>query len=256
MSPQQCSVTPPRCIAAARNAGAPLAGPQVIWHNRAPAADTAGQPTPHSRQLCPFVTTESAPMSRSQCARVNASGSGPPASGAGGRRLRGRVVGRALDLLVASTALVAVAPVCLLIAILVKLDSKGPVFVTRVHFGRNGRRHSIAKFRTTRAGGRPHLVAVSALDTEGACRCNDPRLTRIGRLLRRLGLDELPTLWSVVLGDLSLVGPHPLMVRETAGAWKRRRFRVQPGVSSFWQNGPTGSPASADKVWQHGRSED
>jgi lipopolysaccharide/colanic/teichoic acid biosynthesis glycosyltransferase len=149
-------------------------------------------------------------MSQKQRAGLIALGRATPAFGAAGPRRRGRLVRRALDLLVASIVLVAVAPMCLLIAILVKLDSKGPVFVAERHFGRNGRRFSIPKFRTMAAGGRPHLVAGSTPDETMR---NDPRLTRVGRLLRRLGLDELPTLWSVLIGDLSLVGPHPVMAR-------------------------------------------
>jgi len=152
-------------------------------------------------------------MSQNQRAGIDASGRATPMARVGGRRRSRRRVQRTLDLLLASAALVAVAPVCLVIAILVKLDSKGPVFVTHLHFARNGRRFSIPKFRTLRAGGRPHLVPVSAHETSGSSRGNDPRLTRVGRLLRRFGLDELPTLWSVVIGDLSLVGPHPLMAR-------------------------------------------
>jgi lipopolysaccharide/colanic/teichoic acid biosynthesis glycosyltransferase len=169
--------------------------------------------------------------------------------------LRAHRVRRALDLLVASMALVALAPVYLLIAILVKLDSKGPVLVTQLHFSRNGRRFSIPKFRTMHGGGRPQLVALSAYDRPGAVMHEDPRLTRAGRFLRRLGLDELPTLWSVLIGDMSLCGPRPLPAREPAGAWQPRRLRSGPGLTPPWQRRP-GSPAPVGKAWSSTRSED
>jgi len=169
---------------------------------------------------------------------------------------RDRLVQRVFDVLLATMALVAVAPACLLIAILVKLDSKGPVFVTRSHIGRNGRRCSIAKFRTMHARGGRHLVALSAHDTEHSATCVDPRLTRVGRVVQHFGLDELPRLWSVLLGDMSLVDPRPLMAHETEEAWQPRRLHVRPGITSLWQNGRTPSPSCPGKVWRHTRREE
>src|SRR5262245_1550997 len=145
-------------------------------------------------------------MFQKRCAGTNASGSGLPAPGLLWRR-RGRRVHRALDLLVAGRARVALGPVYLLVAIRLSVGSGGPVFVTQIHTGRNGRRCSIPKFRTTYAGGRPQLHAVST----HAATPNDPRRTRLGRFLHRAGLDELPALWSVFVGDLSLLGPRPLV---------------------------------------------
>lgn len=156
---------------------------------------------------------------------------------------------RALDVLAAGMALVAVAPLFLLIAILVKLDSRGPVFVTQRHCGRNGRLFSLPKFRTIHASGGRHLVALSAHETAETGMLTDPRLTRVGRLLRRFSLDELPKLWSVLLGDMSLCGPGPL-ADENEGAWQQRP-RVRPGVASSWPNGRTA--AWPGKVWQQTR---
>ena len=191
-------------------------------------------------------------MSQNACSGINLSGRGAPAAPVRGKR--DRPVKRALDPILAGTALVAVAPLCLLIAILVKLDSKGPVFVTQPHFGRNGRRFQLPKLRTMHAGGGRHLVALPAHETAETGMPSDPRLTRVGRLLRRFSLDELPKLWSVLLGDMSLCGPGPRIADENEGAC--RLPRVGPGVTSPWQNGRTAPPAYLGRVWQQTRRQE
>lgn len=140
------------------------------------------------------------------------------------------VAKRFFDILVSAALLVLLSPVLLAIAIWVKLDSKGPVLYMQERVGMSGRRFGMLKFRTMRVGaeeeGRP-----------GWTRPGDPRRTRAGAVLRPLSLDELPQLWNVFAGDMSLVGPRPPLPDEAAqyGHHMRRRLAVKPGITGLWQ---------------------
>jgi exopolysaccharide biosynthesis polyprenyl glycosylphosphotransferase len=146
----------------------------------------------------------------------------------------------ALDRTAAAVALVLLAPVLVLLAALVKLTSRGPVLFMQERGGLNGRPFRMLKFRTMRVGAeqeRESLLALNQMDGPVFKIDNDPRVTRFGGFLRRSSLDELPQLFNVLLGHMSLVGPRPLPVGETRGLHGpfRRRLSVRPGLTCLWQ---------------------
>ncbi len=147
---------------------------------------------------------------------------------------------RALDIAVSAFALLGLLPLLLLIAIAVKLTSPGPVFFVQWRIGLNGRRFRFPKFRSMVADAESRLSEVLAqneMDGPVFKMKRDPRVTRLGGILRRYSLDELPQLWCVLKGDMSLVGPRPLMSHEIDGhaSWQRRRLSMRPGLTCLWQ---------------------
>ena len=147
---------------------------------------------------------------------------------------------RTVDLLGAGIGLVLLSPLLLLIAVLVKLTSRGPVLFTQIRDGLGGRQFRIIKFRTMVVGADAQQAGLRRHnEQDGPCFkiSNDPRLTAIGRYLRKSCLDELPQFWNVLKGDMTLVGPRPLDSRETCEitGWKRRRMEVTPGLTCIWQ---------------------
>jgi lipopolysaccharide/colanic/teichoic acid biosynthesis glycosyltransferase len=147
---------------------------------------------------------------------------------------------RSLDVVGATCGLIAAAPVILLAGVAIKLSSAGPVFYAQEREGLGGRRFQIWKLRTMRAGAdqlKDTLRPYSEQDGPAFKMMRDPRITRVGRILRRFSLDELPQLWNVLRGEMSLVGPRPLPVDESMGclAWQRRRLQVTPGLTCIWQ---------------------
>jgi exopolysaccharide biosynthesis polyprenyl glycosylphosphotransferase len=136
---------------------------------------------------------------------------------------------RAIDVVGAITALAAFAPLLAVLAVLVKLSSSGPVLFQQERVGKSGRRFAIYKFRTMYHD----VPAYGYSPTAG----EDPRVTRIGRILRRTSLDELPQLLNVLLGQMSLVGPRPEMpfIAERYDALQRQRLSVKPGMTCLWQ---------------------
>ena len=145
-----------------------------------------------------------------------------------------QVAKRALDILVASTLLAALAPLALLIAIAIKLESRGPVLFRQPRVGRNGRTFNVLKFRSMYTDARLHLDE-SGVMVKGR---EDPRTTKVGRSLRRFSLDEAPQLINVLRGEMSLVGPRPLIPQESealAENWHVRRFDLRPGLTGIWQ---------------------
>jgi exopolysaccharide biosynthesis polyprenyl glycosylphosphotransferase len=150
---------------------------------------------------------------------------------------------RAIDVLASATLLVVLAPLLAATAIAVKLTSPGPVFFAQERVGLNKRRLRVWKFRTMVADAERRMKEVEQLnEADGPvfkCR-KDPRITPLGAFLRKASIDELPQLWNVLKGDLSLVGPRPLPVRDYEGFghdWHRRRFSVRPGITCLWQIG-------------------
>ena len=148
---------------------------------------------------------------------------------------------RAIDLSGALIAIVLFAPVMLLAAAAIKLTSPGPIFFTQVRVGRNKRRFTMYKFRTMVADAEIQQLAVEDKNEAAGPVFkirSDPRVTRIGALLRRSSVDELPQLWNVLRGDMSLVGPRPLPLRDVqrfSESWLMRRFCVLPGITGLWQ---------------------
>jgi len=145
---------------------------------------------------------------------------------------------RALDLLVASLALALAAPLLALTAILIKLESRGPVFYRQRRVGRGGEPFELWKLRTMVTGAESMGAGIYVVE-------GDPRITRIGRLLRRLSLDELPNLINVLRGEMAIVGPRPT-VQEQVDRYterQRRRLEVKPGITGWAQvNGRTSLP--------------
>ena len=147
---------------------------------------------------------------------------------------------RAFDLLGASLGLLAISPFLLMIAIAIKLDSRGPVFFRQLRVGRHGQRFYMLKFRTMVDGADAMKDSLRDRNEakEGLFKiADDPRVTRVGRLLRRSALDELPQLLNVLRGEMSLVGPRPLVVEEDQRieGWHRRRLELMPGMTGPWQ---------------------
>jgi lipopolysaccharide/colanic/teichoic acid biosynthesis glycosyltransferase len=146
---------------------------------------------------------------------------------------------RAIDLGIVLLAGPAVVPLLAACVIAIRLDSPGPIFFAQQRTGRDGRRFRMYKFRTmvrdaeAMKSSLQHLSIVPYPDFKVP---NDPRITRVGRILRATSLDELPQLWSILRGDMSLVGPRPTSFDvSTYELWHTRRLEVPPGVTGMWQ---------------------
>ncbi len=148
---------------------------------------------------------------------------------------------RLLDLLIAAVVLVFLLPLFVLIAIVIKLDSRGPVLFVQQRMGFNKRRFRMFKFRTMQIDAEARLKEIEHLNEKKGPIFkirHDPRITRVGCWLRKASLDELPQLINVLLGDMSIVGPRPLSIRDALlleEAWQKRRFSVKPGLTCLWQ---------------------
>ena len=152
-----------------------------------------------------------------------------------------RLIKRLFDLVVATIALILLAPLLLLLALLVKLSSPGPVLYHSRRVGENGKLFTMYKFRTMYVGAEKEEEALISETADGKLvfekRQDDPRITSIGRFLRRYSLDELPQLYNVLLGEMSLVGPRPELPSLVAHyePWQRKRFSVPQGITGWWQ---------------------
>jgi exopolysaccharide biosynthesis polyprenyl glycosylphosphotransferase len=137
--------------------------------------------------------------------------------------------------------LLAMAPVFVVVAILIRLDSPGPVLFKQERVGLNKRRFRLFKFRTMFNGAEQQQQTLEGLNEAAGPVFkikDDPRITRVGKFLRRYSIDELPQLFNVVIGDMSLVGPRPLPVRDIDridAQWHKRRLSMKPGVTCLWQ---------------------
>lgn len=151
------------------------------------------------------------------------------------------VIKRATDIVISSLAWLLFSPVFFLTALLIKVTSPGPVFFIQERVGLSKRRFRLYKFRTMLSDAEERLAELEAWnEAKGPVFKirNDPRITPIGRYLRKTSIDELPQLWNILNGDMSLVGPRPLPVRDFKGFnkdWHRRRFSARPGITCLWQ---------------------
>ncbi|MBY0219427.1 MULTISPECIES: sugar transferase [Paenibacillus] len=135
-----------------------------------------------------------------------------------------------IDYFVAALLLLVTSPVMIIVALLIKLDSKGPIIFKQERYGKDGVKFCIYKFRTMRVDAPKYSVSPTTN--------NDPRVTRLGRILRKTSLDELPQLLNIIKGDMSFVGPRPeqkRIVEESYTDLERRRFLVKPGITGLWQ---------------------
>jgi exopolysaccharide biosynthesis polyprenyl glycosylphosphotransferase len=152
-----------------------------------------------------------------------------------------RVLKRTFDVVVSSTALIVFSPVLALTALAIRLDSSGPALFRQPRRGRYGSTFQIVKFRTMRIGAeadRSDVLHMNEVDGPlFKIKGRDPRVTRVGAFLRRTSLDELPQLWNVVKGEMSLVGPRPFVVYEAdkITGWAQRRLDMTPGITGLWQ---------------------
>ena len=145
---------------------------------------------------------------------------------------------RLIDILISGVALLVLAPLMAVTALVVKATSRGPVFFSQERCGLSGRRFTVHKFRSMVADAEERKAALEHLNTKQTAFKipNDPRLTRVGRWLRKFSLDELPQLWNVFTGDMSVVGPRPAVPNEVERyeGWQRRRLRMRPGLTCLW----------------------
>jgi exopolysaccharide biosynthesis polyprenyl glycosylphosphotransferase len=146
---------------------------------------------------------------------------------------------RGIDIALSSLALIVLAPAFALIALLIKLTSEGPVFYRQTRCGLGSRRFTLLKFRSMVNNAHEMLQELehhNEVDGPVFKMRNDPRCTNVGRWLRILSLDELPQLWNVLRGDMSLVGPRPPLPQEVEQyePWQRRRLRIRPGLTCLW----------------------
>jgi lipopolysaccharide/colanic/teichoic acid biosynthesis glycosyltransferase len=153
----------------------------------------------------------------------------------------GAVTKRCLDVLLSGVALVVLSPLFLLIAILIKLEDRGPVFFAQTRVGQFGREFRMFKFRSMCLDAEERLKELLAKNEQRQGVTfklkDDPRITRVGRRLRKFSMDELPQFFNVFRGEMSLVGPRPPVPREVAlySQADRRRLAVKPGITCIWQ---------------------
>src|ERR1700723_4347237 len=136
---------------------------------------------------------------------------------------------RMVDVLASFAGLVLLSPVLLVLSILIRLDSKGPAFYKSLRIGQHGNPFPMWKFRTMQVNSESQGLTTGK---------DDPRITRLGKVLRKYKIDELPQLFNVLKGDMSLVGPRAMSVRDYQlfnEDWQRRRFSVPPGITCLWQ---------------------
>lgn len=168
----------------------------------------------------------------------------------------GLTIKRAIDVVVSLVAIILLSPVMLLAALAVKLTSPGPTFFVQKRLGLNKRMFHIYKFRTMVVDAEARLKDLEHLnEADGAVFKikKDPRVTLVGSFLRKTSIDELPQLFNVLKGEMSLVGPRPLQVRDYelfethCGDWQRKRFSVRPGITCLWQI--TGRSSTTFEKW-------
>ncbi len=162
---------------------------------------------------------------------------------------------RVLDYSLGLTALLLSAPLLLLIAIGIKLDSPGPILFKQTRIGMNGRRFDMFKFRSMYTDAEQRLEKLMAQNESGNGMfkmANDPRVTRLGNVLRKFSLDELPQIFNVLRGEMSLVGPRPPLLRELEfyEPWHYVRFGSLPGMTGLWQVSGRSNIKNFDQVVQ------
>ena len=163
------------------------------------------------------------------------------------------VMRRTQDIILSLLALIILWPIMLIIAIVIYIDDpKGSPIFSQIRCGRSGKEFKLYKFRTMCVDAEEKLEPLlGSNEMEGPAFKikNDPRITRAGRILRRVSLDELPQLWNILKGDMSIVGPRPPLPREVElyDAYQRQRLYITPGLTCYWQIQPRRNDLSFDE---------
>ncbi len=156
-------------------------------------------------------------------------------------RRGGLIAKRLFDIAVSATVLTLLGPLFLMLALLIRLETRGPIFFGQTRVGKRGSLFKMWKFRSMYADAEQRKAALMKFNEMGDGVLfkmkNDPRITQIGKFLRKFSLDELPQLWNVLIGDMSLVGPRPPLPNEVAKytPYQRQRLDVVPGITCIWQ---------------------
>ena len=147
---------------------------------------------------------------------------------------------RLIDIICSFVGILAFSPLFIIIAIIIKFTSKGPVFFSQKRVGKYGREFDMYKFRSMVVNAeelKEKLAAQNEMSGPMFKMKDDPRVTKVGKFIRKTSLDELPQLWNVLKGDMSLVGPRPSLPKEVAQFedWMYKRLEVKPGLTCYWQ---------------------
>ena len=149
-------------------------------------------------------------------------------------------VKRLIDILASTLGLIVLSPIFLIISILIKLDSKGPIFFSQERVGFKGKTFKMYKFRSMVSNAEElkcNLMAQNEMSGPMFKMKHDPRITKVGKFIRKTSMDELPQLLNVLMGQMSLVGPRPSLPKEVAKfePWMLKRLEVKPGLTCYWQ---------------------
>ena len=150
------------------------------------------------------------------------------------------VIKRLIDVVCSFLGVLVLSPLFIIIAIIIKTTSKGPVFFSQKRVGKNGKEFNMYKFRSMVVNAeelKEKLAAQNEMSGPMFKMKDDPRVTKVGKFIRKTSLDELPQLWNVLKGDMSLVGPRPSLPKEVAQfeEWMYKRLEVKPGLTCYWQ---------------------
>lgn len=150
------------------------------------------------------------------------------------------VIKRVIDVVCSFVGVLVLSPLFIIIAIIIKFTSKGPVFFSQKRVGRDGKEFKMYKFRSMVVNAeelKEKLVAQNEMSGPMFKMKDDPRVTKVGKFIRKTSIDELPQLFNVLKGDMSLVGPRPSLPKEVAQFedWMYRRLEVKPGLTCYWQ---------------------
>lgn len=150
------------------------------------------------------------------------------------------VIKRLIDVVCSFMGVLVLSPLFIIIAIIIKATSKGPVFFSQKRVGKNGKEFNMYKFRSMVVNAeelKEKLAAQNEMSGPMFKMKDDPRITKVGKFIRKTSIDELPQLWNVLKGDMSLVGPRPSLPKEVAqfDKWMHKRLEVKPGLTCYWQ---------------------
>ena len=150
------------------------------------------------------------------------------------------VIKRVIDVVCSFVGVLVLSPLFVVIAIIIKFTSKGPVFFSQKRVGRDGKEFKMYKFRSMVVNAeelKEKLAAKNEMSGPMFKMKDDPRVTKVGKFIRKTSIDELPQLWNILKGDMSLVGPRPSLPKEVAQfeEWMHKRLDVKPGLTCYWQ---------------------